>query len=150
MAATEIQGIDLIFEVRVSGDSDTSWDRLVCALDDQAEMDNEVSEVDTKCGTFTGVKEMKGSYSGNAVANATPTAGTEVTYEDVVFWQKNKTLLDFRYYNAAFGAITEGGAVYQQGTGRFTNSVLTGATGEVVQFSWTFSPTGEIEITPQS
>lgn len=150
MAATEIQGIDLIFEVRVSGDSDTTWDRLVCALDDQAEMDNEVSEVDTKCGTFTGVKEMKGSYSGNAVANATPNAGTEVTYEDVVFWQKNKTLLDFRYYNAANGAIAQGAAVFQTGSGRFTNSVLTGTTGEVVQFSWTFSPTGEIELTPQS
>lgn len=148
--ATEIQGIDLIFEVRVADGSDTSWDRLVCALDDQAEMDNEVSEVDTKCGTFTGVKEMKGSYSGNAVANAAPNAGTEVTYENVVGWQSDKTLLDFRYYNAAFGAIAEGAAVYQQGTGRFTNSVLTGSTGEVVQFSWTFSPTGTISLTPVS
>jgi hypothetical protein len=148
--ATEIQGIDLIFEVRVSSDSDTTWDRLVCALDDQAEMDNEVSEVDTKCGTFTGVKDMKGSYSGNAVANASPSAGTEVTYEEVVSWQQAKTLLDFRYYNLAFGVITQGGAVYQEGTGRFTNTVLTGATGEVVQFSWTFSPTGTIYLTAQS
>ena len=148
--ATEIQGIDVRFEVRVSGESDTSWDELVCALDDQAEMDNEVSEVDTRCGTFTGVKEMKGSYSGNAVANADPAVGTEVTYEDVVNWQQGKTLLDFRYYNIAFGAIAEGAAIYQEGTGRFTNSVLTGTTGEAVQFSWTFSPTGTIFLTPQS
>ena len=148
--ATEIQGIDLIFEVRVANASNTTWDRLVCALDDQAEMDNEVSEVDTKCGTFTGVKDMKGSYSGNAVANASPSVGTEVTYEEVVNWQKNKTLLDFRYFNLAFGSILQGAAVYQEGSGRFTNSVLTGSTGEVVQFSWTFSPTGTIFLTAQS
>lgn len=147
--ATEIQGLDLIFEVRVADASDTSWDRLVCAIDDQAEMDNEVSEVDTKCGTFSGVKEMKGNYSGNAVANAAPT-GTEVSYEQVVTWQQEKTLLDFRYYNAAFGAIAEGAAVYQQGSGRFTNSVLQGTNGEVVQFSWTFSPSGTISLTPVS
>lgn len=145
--ATEIQGVDLIFEVREVGETD--WERLVCALDDQAEMDNEVSEVDTKCGTFTGVKELKGSYSGNAVANAAPT-GTEVSYDQVLAWQKAKTLLDFRYYNLAFGAIAEGAAVYQEGQGRFTNSVLTGTTGEVVQFSWTFSPSGEIFLEPQS
>lgn len=143
--ATEIQGIDIIFEVRVSGDSDTSWDRLVCEVDNQAEMDNEVSETDTKCGTFTGVKDMKGSYSGNAVSNAAPTS-SEVSYEDVITYQEDKTLLDFRYYNAAFGAIAAGAAVSQSGTGRFTNSVMTSATGEVVQFSWTFSPSGTISL----
>lgn len=147
--ATTTQGIDVVFEVRVSGDSDTTWLRLVCDLDDQAEMDNEVTEVDTKCGTFTGIKEMKGSYSGNAVSNAEPTS-SEASYQDVVLWQKGKTLLDFRYYNLVAGTVAEGEALFQTGQGRFTNSVLTAATGDLMQFSWTFSPTGEIDLTPNS
>lgn len=143
--ATEIQGIDIIVEVRESAGSDPTWKRLVCEVDNQAELDNEVSETDTKCGTFTGVKDMKGSYSGNAVSNAAPTS-SEASYEQVSLWQDDKTLLDFRFYNAAFGAIAEGGVVNQQCVGRFTNTVFTSATGEVTQFSWAFSPTGTITI----
>lgn len=143
--ATEIQGIDIIVEVREAAASGDDWLRLVCEVDNQAEMDNEVSETDTKCGTFTGVKDMKGNYSGNAVSNAAPTS-SEASYEDIVTWQNDKTLLDFRFYNDAFGAIAVGAAVSQQATGRFTNSVMTSATGEVVQFSWTFSPSGTISL----
>lgn len=143
------QGVDVLFQVRVSGASPTTWKTIVCDLDDQAEMDNESTEVDTKCGTFTGVKEMKASYSGNAVSNAAPTS-LEASYQDVVGWQKDRTLLDFRYLNMAFGSIAEGESLFQTGTGRFSNSVLTAATGETMQFSWTFSPEGEIDLTPNS
>lgn len=143
--ATEIQGLNIRFQVRVSDGSDPTWKTLVCEMDNQAEMDNEVSETDTKCGTFTGVKDMKGNYSGNAVSNAEPTAA-EASYEDVVTWQLLKTLLDFRYFNIADGVLTDGQAVNQQGVGRFTNSVMQGTTGEVVQFSWAFSPTGAISL----
>lgn len=143
--ATEIQGIDIIVEVRPASASLSAYKRLVCEIDNQAEMDNEVSETDTKCGTFTGVKDMKGNYSGNAVSNAAPTS-LEASYEEVVNWQQDKELLDFRFYNAAFGAIAEGAVVNQQCQGRFTNTVMTSATGEVVQFSWTFTPTGTITL----
>jgi hypothetical protein len=145
MAVVVTQGIDVAFEVRVTDDEVTTWKRLVCAIDDQAEMDNEVSEVDTKCGSFSAVKDMKGSYSGNAVSNADPTT-SEVSYQDVIAWQKARTLLDFRYYNMADGTTLEGAALFQTGQGRFTNSVLTAANGETMQFSWTFSPSGEIEL----
>lgn len=147
--ATEIQGVDDIFQVREDGDSPGEWKTLVCEIDNQAEMDNEATEVDTKCGTFSGVKEMKGSFSGNAVSNAVPTSA-EASYEDVVNWQKNRTLLQFRNYNAAFGAVAQSAAYHFEGVGRFTNSVKTSSTGEIVQFSWTFSPSGEIELEPIS
>jgi hypothetical protein len=149
MPINEIQGVDVKFQVRVLDGSDPTWKEIVCDIDDQAEMDNEVSEVDTKCGTVTGVKEMKGSYSGNAVSNAAPTS-SEASYQDVIAWQKAKTLLEFKYFNEASGSIGVGEALFQTGSGRFTNSVLTAATGETMQFSWTFSPTGEIDLTPNS
>jgi hypothetical protein len=146
--ATEIQGIDDIFEVWELDAPETRY-RLVCEIDNSAEMDNEVSETDTKCGTFTGVKEMKGNFSGNAVSNATPTS-SEASYERVISWQKEKTLLGFANYNSAFGAVAESAAYHLEGQGRFTNSNKTSTTGEVIQFSWTLTPSGEIELTPQS
>lgn len=143
--ATEVQALDDIFEVRVAGDSPGPWKRLVCEIDNSAELDNETSEVDTKCGTFTGVKEMKGTYSGNAVSNAKPLS-TEASYKEVIQWQKDKTLLDFRNYNEAAGDVTLGEAYHHSGQGRFTNSNKTATVGDVVQFAWTFTPTGEIEL----
>lgn len=151
--ALDIQGLNVSFWVREASDSDGDFRRLVCSLDDQAEIDNEVTETDTKCGTFTGVKNAKGTYSGNAAANADPNAGTEITYNEVLDWQDAKTLLDFMLKNDAFGAIPagdEGGPIYHAGQGRFTNTVLTAPVGEVVQFSWTFSPSGALSFSPQS
>lgn len=148
--AVDIQGLSVSFWVREAADSDGDFRRLVCSLDDQAEIDNEVTETDTKCGTFTGVKEAKGTYSGNAAANADPNAGTEVTYGEVLAWQAAKTLLDFQLKNDAFDSIAESAAIHHEGQGRFTNSVLTAAVGEVVQFSWTFSPSGALSFEPQS
>lgn len=151
--AVDIQGLSVSFWVREAADSDGDFRRLVCSLDDQAEIDNEVTETDTKCGTFTGVKEAKGTYSGNAAANADPNAGTEVTYGEVLAWQAAKTLLDFELKNDAFDSIPAGdagGPIYHSGQGRFTNSVLSANVGEVVQFSWTFSPSGALSFEPQS
>jgi hypothetical protein len=137
----EVQALDMVFEVRPAGSG--AYKELVCAIDDQGELDNEVNEKVTRCGKFSGVQDISATYSGNAMANSDPTT-TEVTYADVAGWQKAKTLLDFRYYNKASTGILIGAVVSHQGQGRFTNSVLTGASGETVDFSWTFSPSGEI------
>lgn len=145
--AKEVQGLDMVFEVRTPADTSTDpdtaagpWLELVCSLDDQAELDNEVSETDTKCGTFTGVKKPKGTYSGNAVAS-TSLSGTQASYAMVSGWQDDTFLLDYRYYNKG---TDDGDVVSHQGQGRFTNTVLTGTNGEVVQFSWSFSPSGAV------
>jgi len=151
--ATSIQGLDMVFEVRTPADASTDpdtaagpWLELVCALDDQSELDNEVSVTDTKCGPFSGVKKPTGSYSGNAVASKS-LSGTQASARMVQGWQDETTLLDFRYYNKDTGADSvNGDVISQQGQGYFTNSVVTGTNGEVVQFSWSFSPNGAIII----
>lgn len=144
--ANEIQGLDIVFEVQEDGDSASDWQVLVCEIDSQSELTNDVTEVDTKCGTFAGIKEMKGNYTGNAVCNATPTA-TEASYEDVVGWQKDRTRMNFRFRNTASGSVLANEGVFQQGEGYFVASTLQGTNGEIVQFSWTFKPVGEISIT---
>ena len=142
--ATEVQGIDIKVQVREVGD--TTWQTLVCEIDSQFQHTNDTTETDTKCGTFNGVKDVKGNYSGNAVFNVVPGAN-EVSYEDVLNWQINKTLMEMLVENEAYTSeagdpITEGQVIHYFATGRFVDSTLTGATGDVGKFSWTFKPTG--------
>lgn len=138
-----LQADDIVFEVRVVGDSG-EFKTLVCELDNQLQLTNDVSETDTKCGTHVGIKRAKGNISGNASHNVVPTS-LEVSYNMVADWQLNKALLEYRYKNAAFtagdgSAIGEGEAVYFTGQGRFVDSTYQGSTGEIMQFSWTFKP----------
>jgi len=138
-----IDGNDVVVRIREAGD--TEWKELVCEVDETAEHTNDVTETDTKCGPAVGVKEMKGNYTGNGVAHADPEA-TEVSWSDVVNWQKNRTPLEFLMENEAYTAedgssIAEGAAIHIFAPGKFVQSSLTAATGEVVKFAWTFKPT---------
>lgn len=140
----DIQGIDIKVQVREVGQTD--WKTLVCEIDSQFQHTNDVTETDTKCGTFNGVKEVKGNYSGNAVWNVAP-GGTEVSYEEVLNWQIAKTLLEMLIENEAFtpesgSPIAEAAVLHIFVTGRFVDSTLTGATGDIGKFSWTFKPNG--------
>lgn|GEM_PF-4251655 len=141
----------MITRVREAGE--TTWLTLVCEIDESIDHTNDVSETDTKCGTFNGVKEMKGNYTGNAVSNADPGA-TEASYSQILTWQKARTRVEFLHENEAFTAsdgspIAEGAAVHVYATGRFVQTTLTSPVGEVVKFAWTFKP-DEINITGTS
>lgn len=150
--AQELQAIDIKVQVREVGQS--TWKNMTCEIDSQFQLTNDVSETDTKCGTFNGVKDAKGNYSGNAVYNVSPGA-TEVSWEDVANWQINKTLLEFLVENESFTAedgstIAEAAVLHIFSTGRFVDSTLTGATGDIGKFSWTFKPTGVPNISGTS
>lgn len=138
-----IDGNDVNVYIREAGDS--TWKVLTCEETDTAEHTNEVTETKTKCGPAVGIDEMKGNYTGNGVQNADPGA-TEVTWNDVVNWQKNRTPLEFLMKNEAFVAedgsnIAEGATVHIFAPGKFIQSSLTAATGDIVKFAWTFKPT---------
>jgi hypothetical protein len=152
MADNSIQGLDVAFRVRVAG-SGTAFKELVCSIDDQFQLTNDTNEKDTKCATFVGIKEAKGNISGNAVCNIAPTS-SEASYKDVSGWQIAKTLMEFQYHNEAFtdangDPVTAGAAIYFTGEGRFVDTTLKAPTGETVDFSWTFKPSGTIsQVTP--
>lgn len=133
-----IQGLDVVLEISTDGGS--TYKTLVCEEDSQADLSNEVTTTRTKCSTFKGISAVDMTISGNAVCNADPTS-EEVSYNDVQNWQKLKTQLNFRYRNAAAGSIAAGQAFEHTGVGYFTQSTVTATAGEVVKFSYTFSPT---------
>jgi hypothetical protein len=150
--ATEIQGIDFKVQVREAGDTD--WKRFVCEIDSQFQHSNDTQETDTKCGTFNGIKNLKGNYSGNAVFNVDPDAD-EVSYNQVLTWQKAKTRLEFLIENEAYTAedgtsIAEAAVLHIFASGRFVDSTLQGAVGDIGKFSWQFKPTGEPTISGSS
>lgn len=142
--AIEIQGVDVIVRVREVGETD--WLTLVCQMNESIEHTNDVSEKDTKCGTFNGVKVMKGNYTGNAVCNAVPGV-SEASFMMVLNWQNDRTPLEMLIENEAYTAesgdnVAEGAAIHIFSTGKFVQSNLQTQTGEVAEFSWTFKPTG--------
>jgi hypothetical protein len=138
-----VQGSEVVVLFREAGTSD-AYKTLVCEIDNQFELTNDTTETDTKCGTYVGIKDPKGTISGNAVYNV-DTEATEISYSDVAAWQKANTLLDYKYINLAFdsgaGAHAEAAVVSHTGQGRFSQSQFKGTNGEVGQFSWTFKPT---------
>ena len=138
-----IDGNDVKVQIREAGD--TEWKELVCEVDETFEHTNDVSEIDTKCGPAVGVKVMKGNYTGNGVVHANPSA-SELSWSDIVNWQRNRTALEMLIENETFTAedgtsIAEGSAIHIYAPGKFVQSTLTEATGEVVKFAWTFKPT---------
>jgi hypothetical protein len=141
--AVETQSIDTVTRVREAGD--TTWLTLVCSINTALDHTNDVSEKDTKCGTFYGVKDMKGNYTGSAVSNAVPGVN-EASYNTVLNWQKNKTPVEFLHENEAYTAengnnIAEGAAIHVFAVGKFVQTTLTDNNGEVLEFSFTYKPT---------
>jgi hypothetical protein len=142
--STALQGLDLIVYVRESGDTD--WKSLVCDIDKKLSLTNDVTPIQTACGYFFGVQPVKGEVSGNAMYDV-ETGASSVSWQDAANWQIARTNLDFLIKNAAYTAengdsITAGEVVHAFMTGKITKTELSGKVGEVVQFSYTFTPTG--------
>lgn len=135
--ATEVQGNLVNFQVRAIGETD--WRTLVCTLDSQFSITNEVNKRRTNCGITASVSDPDFNASGNAVHNAEP-AAEELSYNDVKGYQIAKTKLEFRYLSLADANLTEGEGFTNYGRGYFTESTLTASAeaNESASFSWTF------------
>lgn len=144
MAQNSLQAVDIVFLVREAGSSDP-YTEMVCTVDDQIQLTNDITETNTRCGNKVGVSEAKATISGNAVFNLTPDSD-EASYDDVSDWQIGKTSLDFKYQNEACsdenGNSYAAGAIFNFiGTGYFVDTTLTGGDKEVAKFSFSFKPT---------
>lgn len=144
---SEVQGKLINFRVRENAVGG-AFKTLVCTEDSQFQITNEKNEKRTNCGIKTSIADPSFTASGNAVQNVNPTS-TEVSYNDVKEWQKDKTKLDFQYINDvdAANGLTEGEAISIIGSGYFTDSTYTGsaAADGIGSFSWSFTGTGTID-----
>jgi len=140
-----LQFSDQSFEI--STDSGATYKPLVCLQTVNLSTELPTTDEDTNCGRYTGLGIASQTVAIDAVCEAEPTI-SQVTYEDVIGWLFNRTLVTWRYRNAASGSLTAGAAFYNQGTGYFVKADLTGQTGGVIKFAVEFKNIGTPDITP--
>ncbi len=142
---SEVQGSLINFWVRETGTADP-FRKMICTEDTTFNIDNETTERRTNCGVKQGISDPTFNATGNAVYDYDPT-GTEISWDEVKEYQKNKTKLDFQYLNAAGTDIAEGEAISVTGSGRFTSSSFNASAEAdgIGSFSWTFTGTGVLD-----
>lgn len=144
---TTISGDLINFKVRVNGTANP-FKTVVCSENVSFEITNETSERRTNCGPITGISDPTFTASGSAVHELAPSA-TQVTWNDIKDWQKNKTKLDFTFENDADVAagITQGEHVSVTGSGFFTQSSYNGSAEAdgFGAFDWSFTGTGVLD-----
>lgn len=138
MALTSVQFDSQAFEV--SDDDGLTWATLVCLDSVTVTFASEITETATQCGTVVGVGEMKGNFDYTGVCNTTPDAD-EVSFKDVLTWQKAKQLVQIRCTNGSSGANW----FYQFGA-YFTNTTHDGTSNDVMKFSGTVTGQGEVDL----
>jgi hypothetical protein len=141
----EVNGNLIVFKVRANG-SGAAFKQLVCTDNVQFKLSSSITTKKTSCGIKTSVSDPTFEISGSGVFQIDPLA-TQVTWDDIVGWQKDNTKLDFQFVNLAdVGAgLTEGEAVSELGSGYFNDSTFTGnAEDGFATFDFNFSGTGTL------
>src|SRR5690348_3129194 len=100
MASTPLQASN--YPILLSSDSGVTWKTLVCLKDWHVPVSTATSDTPTMCGTFVGLGDITFNPSGTAILDSTP-SGTQCAYEDLLMWQMNKTLLQFKVADPSSG-----------------------------------------------
>ena len=130
----------------LSSDGGVTWKTLVCLETYKVPLATTVNESETNCGVAVGLGAIKFKPTGTAVMEAAPSAGM-VTYEDMVKWQTQKTLLMFKTEYPGSGA-QYGQNIALSGTCYVTDTTGTFQTGQVIKFDFTLNGTGLVNTNP--
>lgn len=144
---TESQGTLVVNEI--SEDNGSTWKVIVCETDSQISGTSTANETPTKCGTYTSVENNAMTVSGSGVAGG-DLSTNQVSYQRLAQLRQAKTKIKFRRQNAASGTLTAGEITYAMGDAYVTEATETSNEGEVTQFNWAMTFTGEVDLTPGS
>lgn len=144
----EVQGSLVVMWVSATN---SNFKAIVCEESSQASTTANVNTTKTKCGTFTAVDTPETKISGSGIADGSP-AANQCTYKDIEAWVRSKTKLYFIYKNTADSgsSIANGGVVYLDGQGYFTEATVTAQEGDLVKFNWSFAASGDVDNTADS
>lgn len=135
------------YPIELSFDAGVTWKTLVCLTQYNVPTTLSTTETQTFCGIETGVGFQSFKPSGTATCRSFGTlGGTEATYGELLILQNSQTLFLFRVQAPATGST--GRDFYLSGSVYCTDLTLTLNTGAVVEFNWTFSGSGLLDITP--
>ena len=142
-AMQTIQSSAAPIEVRAKGDVD--YKTIVCAENYNLPVNTQVNTVDTFCGRAVGLGVIEFNPTVSAVYEDAPDS-TMVSYQQMLEWQVNKTLLEFRVQYPGSGSA--GSHIYLSGECYATATELQGAVNEVLKFTSTLTGQGVIDIDP--
>ena len=115
---------------------------IVCKRGVTFNASSNIAEEETDCGVIAGVGAVKWSFDIDAIVNLTPDIGTAYSYEQVLAWVINQTLLYVRFNYPD----TAGTDFKHQGQGYLTNLRSQVQQGNAMNFTVTFSGTGTLTI----
>lgn len=140
----QIQGSLQNVEIDVAGGS--SYKNLVCLRTSSVNttVDNTVEQ--TNCGVLTSVAEPQMTVDFDAICEVAPTV-SQVSYEDLLAAQVNKTLITVRVQSPVVTGSSAGAAYYHQFSGFITDMTFNQSTTEFINFSGTIQSTGTLDIT---
>lgn len=130
----------------LSTDDGVTFKTLVCLETYKVDLATTVNETETNCGVAVGLGAIKFTPSGSAVMEAAPD-NTMVTYEDMVKWQVDKTLLTFKTEYPGSGA-QYGKNIALSGTCYVTSTGGTFQVGQVIKFDFSLTGTGLVNTNP--
>ncbi len=130
----------------LSSDGGITWKALVCLETYNVPLATTVNESETNCGVAVGLGAIKFTPTGSAVCEASPLA-TQVTMQDMINWQVNKTQLMFKSEYPGSGG-TYGKNLAISGSCYVTATDPTLQTGQVIKFTFTLTGTGLINTNP--
>lgn len=130
----------------LSADEGVTWKTLICLETYNIPLATTVNETETNCGLAVGLGVIKFTPSGSAVMDTAPSA-SQVTYQDMLGWQTNKTLIMFKSEYPFTGA-GYGKNIALSGTCYVTATDITLQIAQVIKFTFTLTGTGTVNTSP--
>lgn len=131
--------------IYLSFDNEVSWQLLVCLTTWNLPTELPTNVVDTFCGPAVGTGNQTFNPTGTAVAITDAAAGQQVTYGRLLTAQTNGETIKFRVLYPGSGSIAS--AFFLKGSAKVTSLDPTFEATGVVQFSWTLTGEGTLDIT---
>lgn len=140
MSTTAVQSSSVPVYISPNG---STYYMIVCKRGITVNLDYTTTEEETDCGVITGTGATKWSFDIDAIVNLTPDIGTAYSYEQVLYWVNNQTLLYVRF-NYPDSAGTD---FKHEGQGYLKNLRGQLQQGSAMNFTVTFQGTGTLTTT---
>ena len=132
--------------LQLSLNGGSTYQTLVCLTQYNVPLDKAVNTVETFCGIAVGLGPTTFNPTGTAVVEASPAAGSQITWASLLTAFEAGTLLRFRVLYPTGGST--GSNISLEGDCYLTNLNLTFQTAQAIQFDFTLTGQGTLDITP--
>ncbi len=132
--------------LELSVDNGVTWQLLVCLTQYNIPLERSVNTVETFCGNAVGLGTTSFNPTGTAIIEAAPTAGSQLTFEQLTELFTAGTLIKFRARYPTGGST--GNNVFLAGDCYITSLNFTAQIGNALQFDFTLTGQGDLDTTP--